>query len=55
MVRQEADMPLCRRAECGGHAHGGAPACTACRDLLDGIIEGEWADFSSAVGHGRRR
>ncbi|MEU0898350.1 hypothetical protein [Streptomyces massasporeus] len=45
MVRQEADMPLRRCAECGGYAYGGAPACTACRGLVDGIVEGEWAGF----------
>ncbi|MFE2781631.1 hypothetical protein ACFXJM_18405 [Streptomyces massasporeus] len=45
MVRQEADMSLRRCAQCGGHAYGGAPACAACRDLADGIVEGEWAGF----------
>lgn len=45
MVRQEADMPLRRCAECGGYAYGGAPACAACRDLVDGIVERAWAAF----------
>ncbi|MFF7487145.1 hypothetical protein ACFZBC_16835 [Streptomyces luteogriseus] len=45
MVRQEADMPLRRCTECGGYAYGGAPACAVCRDLVDGIVEGEWAAF----------
>ncbi|MDQ0711074.1 hypothetical protein QFZ55_000526 [Streptomyces luteogriseus] len=44
MVRQESDAALRRCAECGGHAYG-APACTVCRDLVDGIVEGEWAAF----------
>ncbi|MFE1943478.1 hypothetical protein [Streptomyces massasporeus] len=45
MVRQGADMPLRRCAECGGYAYGGAPACAACRDLVDGIVERAWAAF----------
>ncbi|MEU2359379.1 hypothetical protein ACFU90_06670 [Streptomyces noursei] len=34
-----------RCAECGGYAYGGAPACGACRDLVDGILEAAWAAF----------
>ncbi|MFJ5998762.1 hypothetical protein [Streptomyces sp. NPDC092370] len=45
MVRQEADAVLRRCADCGGYAYGGAPACALCRDLVDGIVEGEWAAF----------
>ncbi|MFD5158591.1 hypothetical protein ACFWMJ_11030 [Streptomyces hawaiiensis] len=45
MVRQETDATLRRCAECGGYAYGGAPACGTCRDLVDGIVEGEWAAF----------
>ncbi|MFI0140215.1 hypothetical protein [Streptomyces luteogriseus] len=59
MVRQEADMPLRRCTECGGYAYGGAPACTVCRDLVDGIVEGEWARFlrqwDIAAGDGQER
>ena len=32
--------------ECGGLAYGGAPACTTCRDLVDGIVEDEWRAFA---------
>ena len=45
MVRQESDAALRRCAECDGYAYGGAPACILCRDLVDGIVEGEWAAF----------
>lgn len=45
MVRQETAGTLRRCAECGGYAYGGAPACGVCRDLVDGIVEGEWAAF----------
>ncbi|MEU3486312.1 hypothetical protein [Streptomyces massasporeus] len=45
MVRQGGDMSLRRCAECGGYAYGGAPACAACRDLVDGIVERAWAAF----------
>ncbi|MFF5313520.1 hypothetical protein [Streptomyces massasporeus] len=38
-------MSLRRCAECGGYAYGGAPACAACRDLVDGIVERAWAAF----------
>ncbi|HZG06739.1 MAG TPA: hypothetical protein VE546_24765 [Streptomyces sp.] len=34
-----------RCGECGGYAYGGAPACAACRDRVDGIVEEEWRRF----------
>ncbi|MEU0218297.1 hypothetical protein ABZ281_25720 [Streptomyces sp. NPDC006265] len=56
-MRREADTPLRRCAECDGYAYGGAPACTVCRDLVDGIVEGEWAAFlrqwDTAAGGGQ--
>jgi hypothetical protein len=45
MVRQETDVTLRRCTECRGYAYGGGPACAVCRDLVDGIVEGEWAAF----------
>ncbi|MFF8012662.1 hypothetical protein [Streptomyces sp. NPDC007929] len=45
MVRQEKDFTLRRCTECRGHAYGGAPGCAVCRDLVDGIVEGEWSAF----------
>ncbi|WP_328336231.1 hypothetical protein [Streptomyces violaceus] len=45
MVRPEAGAALRRCAECGGYAYGGGPACAVCRDLVDGIVEEEWAAF----------
>jgi hypothetical protein len=45
MARRDEGAVLRRCAECGGHAYGGAPACAECRDLVDGIVEGEWAAF----------
>ncbi|WP_079129324.1 hypothetical protein [Streptomyces qaidamensis] len=45
MVRQETDVTLRRCTQCGGHVHGGAPACAVCRVLVDGVVEGAWAAF----------
>ncbi|MEU3891676.1 hypothetical protein [Streptomyces sp. NPDC029041] len=45
MVRTGEGEVLPRCAECGGYAYGGAPGCAVCRDLVDGIVEGEWAAF----------
>ncbi|WND23313.1 hypothetical protein [Streptomyces violaceus] len=45
MVRPEVGAALRRCAECGGYAYAGAPACAVCRDLVDGIVEEEWAAF----------
>ncbi|WP_078603073.1 MULTISPECIES: hypothetical protein [unclassified Streptomyces] len=45
MVRPEVGTPLRRCTRCGGYEYGGAPACTACRELVDAIVEGEWAAF----------
>ncbi|MGK5499466.1 hypothetical protein [Streptomyces sp. URMC 125] len=43
MTRPAVGAPVLRCAECGGHEYGGAPACTACRELVDGIVEDEWS------------
>ncbi|MFE1249438.1 hypothetical protein [Streptomyces sp. NPDC058735] len=45
MVRPEVGAAPRRCAECGGYEYGGAPACAACRDLVDGLVEEEWAAF----------
>ncbi|MZF86111.1 hypothetical protein [Streptomyces sp. SID5643] len=45
MVRQETDVTLRRCTQCRGYAYGGAPGCAVCRDLVDSIVEGEWATF----------
>ncbi|MFJ8160000.1 hypothetical protein ACIRBY_03615 [Streptomyces sp. NPDC096136] len=45
MTRPEAGAALRRCAGCGGYEYGGAPACTSCRDLVDGIVEEQWAVF----------
>lgn len=45
MVRQETDVTLRRCTECHGYAYGGGPACTVCRDLVDGLVEGAWTAF----------
>ncbi|MEV6591225.1 hypothetical protein [Streptomyces acidicola] len=37
-------------AECGGYEYSGAPACTACRDLVDSIVEDEWSSFVDQWG-----
>jgi hypothetical protein len=34
-----------RCAECGGYAYSGAPACGACRDLVDDIVAEGWRSF----------
>ncbi|MBB5799893.1 hypothetical protein [Streptomyces caelestis] len=46
MVRPDVGAPLRPCAECGGYEYGGAPACAVCRDLVDGLVEEEWAAFS---------
>ncbi|MEV8406956.1 hypothetical protein AB0R12_14400 [Streptomyces niveus] len=45
MVRPEVGTAPRRCAECSGYEYGGAPACTACRALVDGIVEDAWAAF----------
>ncbi|MFJ8052786.1 hypothetical protein [Streptomyces luteogriseus] len=59
MVRRETGVTLRGCTECGGHAYGGAPACAVCRDLVDGIVEGEWAAFlrqwDTVAGGGQER
>lgn len=45
MTRPAVGAPLRRCAECGGYAYSGAPACAACRDSVDGIVEQEWRSF----------
>lgn len=45
MTRPEVGASPRPCAECGGSEYGGAPACTACRALVDGIVEDEWAGF----------
>ncbi|MFF2806616.1 hypothetical protein ACFVT2_05435 [Streptomyces sp. NPDC058000] len=45
MARPAVGAALRRCAECGGYEYGGAPDCTACRELVDGIVEGEWSAF----------
>ncbi|MET9393033.1 hypothetical protein ABZY20_21980 [Streptomyces sp. NPDC006624] len=45
MVRPEAGAVPRRCAECGGFEYGGAPACGVCRDLVDALVEEEWAAF----------
>ncbi|MFC8074913.1 hypothetical protein ACFUN8_05190 [Streptomyces sp. NPDC057307] len=43
MVRPAVGAAPRRCAECGGYEYGGAPACTVCRELVDGIVEEEWS------------
>lgn len=45
MVRPPVGAVPRRCTECSGYEYAGAPACTACRELVDGIVEDEWADF----------
>ncbi|MET9552546.1 hypothetical protein [Streptomyces sp. NPDC006645] len=45
MVRPAVGAAPRRCAECSGYEYGGAPACTACRELVDGIVEDEWSDL----------
>ncbi|MEV4993515.1 hypothetical protein [Streptomyces niveus] len=45
MVRPEVGTAPRRCAECSGYEYGGALACTACRALVDGIVEDAWAAF----------
>lgn len=45
MVRPEVGAAPRRCAECSGYEYGGAPACAACRALVDGIVEDAWAAF----------
>ncbi len=45
MVRPAVGAALRRCAECGGYEYSGAPACTSCRELVDGIVEEEWSAF----------
>jgi len=44
-MRPEVGIAPRRCAECGAAAPSGAPACAACRTLVDGIIEEEWRAF----------
>ncbi|MEV8341825.1 hypothetical protein [Streptomyces niveus] len=46
MVRPEVGAAPRRCAECSGYEYGGAPACTVCRALVDGIVEDAWAAFT---------
>lgn len=46
MVRPEVGAAPRRCAECSGYEYGGAPACAACRALVDGIVEDAWAAFT---------
>ncbi|MCC9308391.1 hypothetical protein LN042_15050 [Kitasatospora sp. RB6PN24] len=50
MARPAVGAALRRCAECGGYEYGGAPDCGACRELVDGIIEDEWAVFVQQWG-----
>jgi hypothetical protein len=43
MTRPAVGAELRRCAECGGYEYSGAPACAACRALVDGVVEEEWA------------
>ncbi|RNF85867.1 hypothetical protein [Streptomyces botrytidirepellens] len=45
MASPAVGAALRRCAECGGYEYSGAPACTACRELVDGILEDEWSAF----------
>jgi hypothetical protein len=45
MARPAVGSELRRCAGCDGYEYGGAPACAACRALVDGIVEEEWAAF----------
>lgn len=46
MVRPGVGADPRRCAECSGYEYGGAPACAACRALVDGIVEDAWAAFT---------
>ncbi|MGW2250102.1 hypothetical protein ACWCXH_07875 [Kitasatospora sp. NPDC001660] len=50
MARPAVGAELLRCAECGGYEYGGAPACTACRALVDGIVEDEWSALLARLG-----
>ncbi|WP_199548955.1 hypothetical protein [Streptomyces sp. N35] len=52
MVRPEVGDAPRRCAECGGYAYGGAPECTACRALVDALVEEEWTAFVRHWGAG---
>jgi hypothetical protein len=45
MARPEVGAAPRRCAWCGGREYSGAPACAACRALVDDIVEDEWAAF----------
>ncbi|MFC9881990.1 hypothetical protein ACFVJW_20730 [Streptomyces libani] len=45
MARPVVGAALRRCAECSGYQYSGAPACAACRELVDGIVEEEWSAF----------
>ncbi|MDT0386542.1 MULTISPECIES: hypothetical protein [Streptomyces] len=45
MRRPEVGAVPRRCAQCGGYEYGGAPACGACRRLVDGVVEEEWGAF----------
>lgn len=45
MTRPAVGASLRHCAECGGYEYGGAPSCRACAELVDGIVEEEWAEF----------
>ncbi|MFC4494523.1 hypothetical protein ACFPA8_10310 [Streptomyces ovatisporus] len=45
MARPAVEAAVRRCAECGGYEYSGAPACIACRRLVDSILEDEWSAF----------
>jgi hypothetical protein len=55
LTRPSVGATLRRCEECGGYAYSGAPACGACRHLVDGIVEEEWRSFLNRRGVGEGR
>lgn len=55
MVRPAVGASPRRCAECGGCEYGGAPACTACREVVDGIVDEEWSVFPREWDDGRHQ
>ncbi|MGW2180346.1 hypothetical protein ACWCXX_20015 [Streptomyces sp. NPDC001732] len=52
MARPSVGAALRRCATCGGYEYAGAPACAACRELVDGIVEEEWRSALRGWGVG---
>lgn len=50
MARPAVGATPRRCTECGGYQYGGAPTCSACRALVDGIVEDEWSAFLARMG-----